>query len=321
MNARSLVVPFLIGMLALGWFASYVIYRAAEVGELVAPLEPRSFDAFTLATLGTGGRYENPERLGPLNAVGWGQHVVLVDVGRGTAEALRRALIPVSQPHTVYISNLMPENLMGLDDLLFTGWLEPRRQPVRVVGPVGIAAYVDALLRAYRESTRALALGLALPPLGAALTVLEVEGGWQEELDGMKVEAGEISGGPTPALAWRFQLGGRSLVVSGTGWGNDDLIAFASGSHLLVHEAVYIPDPDQLEESGVIADPERLRLEARLHTSILDVGALATRANVGALALVRMRPPPFFPLQARSLVDDTFSGRIIVPDDGDELHP
>ena len=70
-----------------------------------------------------------------------------------------------------------------------------------------------------------------------------------------------------------------------------------------------------------VANPERLELEAKLHTSILDVGDLARDAQVERLILVRLRPPPFFKLQIRSIVANDFEGSIVVPDDGDYVFP
>ena len=137
----------------------------------------------------------------------------------------------------------------------------------------------------------------------------------------LRITAGELPGGPTPALAWKIEHAGRSVVVSGTGWGEDALVSFASGANMLIHEAVYIPPVEDIEDAGVIADPERLRLEAELHTSILNVGSLATRAKVETLVLVRMRPPPFFELQVTNIVGRDFDGEIVVPDDGTELSP
>ena len=42
-----------------------------------------------------------------------------MDAGRGVAEGLRLSKIPVSQPGTVLLTNLMPTNTQGLDDLIF----------------------------------------------------------------------------------------------------------------------------------------------------------------------------------------------------------
>jgi ribonuclease Z len=321
MNPRFIFAGFLVSMLAIGWVGACVMWRAAEVGELVQPLEPVHFESLRIITIGTGGPYENPERLGPSTAVGWGSHLLLVDAGRGTAEALRKAQIPVAQPELVLVTNLLPHNTLGLDDLLFTGWRESRSTPLRIIGPPGTAEFVAGIEAAYGIGKRALQSGLALPIDGSVLEVREVSGGWSEELDGLRISAAELPGGPTPALAWKLEHSNRAVVISGTGWGADELVAFASGADMLVHEAVYIPPTNELEDAGVLTDPERLRMEANLHTSILDVGALATRAGIETLVLVRMRPPPFFQVQVTSLVGQDFDGEVAVPEDGAEYTP
>jgi ribonuclease BN (tRNA processing enzyme) len=321
MNVRASIVVFLALVLIFSWGLAGVLYYSAGVGERVAPVDPREFSSLTLVAVGTGGAYENPERLGPSTAVGWGSQLALVDVGRGIAEALRSARIPVWQPDVVYLTSLMPENLLGLDDLLLTGWLEPRSQPLRIVGPQGTRAFVEGLQQAYSQTTEAQSKSLNLPLAGARFEVEEVGEGWSEQRDGLSVTAGAISGGPLPALAWRFEAKGRSAVISATGWAQDDLVAFASGADMLVHEAAYIPNPADLEETGVLTDPDRLEREAAIHSSILTVGKLAKRARVRSLALVRMRPPPFFNFQVTSIVGESYEGKILIPADGDELLP
>jgi ribonuclease Z len=321
MNVRLILYGLVSVVLVVSWLSSCVIYRAAEIGELVGPIEAREFRELTLIAVGSGSGYENPERMGPCVAVGWSSHVLLVDAGRGVAEALRAAKIPIAQPDTLLLSSLQPENTVGLDDLLLTGWRAPRTEPLRVIGPVGTRELVDGILAAHRAGIVAEARSLGLAPEGAAIIVLEIGDAWNEELDGLRITAGALDGGPLPALGWRFEWRGRSAVIATTGWAPDAVAAFARGAHLLVHEAVYLPKPDELEDAGVIADPERLRLEAEFHTSLLDVGGLATRAGVPKLALVRMRPPPFFTIQVTSLVGKTYDGKVIIPDDGEEMVP
>ena len=58
-----------------------------------------------------------------------------------------------------------------------------------------------------------------------------------------------------------------------------------------------------------------------MHTSLYDVGQLATRAGVDTLVLIKLRPPPFFDLQITSAVNQTYDGTIKLPDDGDEYTP
>jgi ribonuclease BN (tRNA processing enzyme) len=303
------------------WALTCAAWRFDQVAAGVLPLDPRDFPRLTLLTLGTGGAYENPARRGPATAVALGRRVWLVDAGRGVAESLRAAKLPVAQPDSVLLTNLLPENTVGLDDLLLTGWLEGRAAPLRVIGPPGTRALLAGLAAAHGEASRGLAAALGLAPEGGAYQAIEIVEGWSETHEGLVLRAAELPGGPLPALGYRFEAGGRSLVVAGTGWAPDALVELARGASVLVHEAAFVPTEEIAGELGIQASADRLAREARLHTALADVGALAARAGVESLVLVRLRPPPVYDLQITSLVDDTFSGRIVIAEDGDEITP
>ncbi len=322
MDGKLIFLAMVLGILVLAWLGAGVLWRAAEMSEIVAPIDRQAYEELTVVTVGTGSEYENPERHGPSTAIGLGYTIVLVDVGRGIAEGLRSAKIPLDQPSTVFLTNLLPLNTMGLDDLLFTGWLTPREAPLRVVGPVGTRALVDGLEQAHAAGRDALEPALGLPAAGGRIVVVEASDGYDEEIDGLRIEARALPGGPLPTLAWRFSNGSQRVVVSGSGWGREVLASFAGGADVLVHEAAYLPTLEELEGTGAeIPNPERLELEAKLHTSIEEVGELATEAQVERLVLVRLRPPPFFNLQVKRIVATDFSGQVIVADDGDVVFP
>jgi len=322
MDGKIIFLGIVFGILLLAWLGAGVLWRAAEMSEIVAPIDRQAYNELSVITVGTGNEYENPERRGPSTAIGLGHTIVLVDAGRGVAEGLRTAKIPLDQPSVVFLTNLLPLNTMGLDDLLLTGWLTPRTAPLRVVGPAGTRALIEGLEKAHAAGRDALRPALGLPADGGRFEVVEVGNGYDEEIDGLRIEARSLPGGPLPTLAWRFSNGGQRVVISGSGWGPDVLASFAGGANALVHEAAYLPTLAELEGTGAdIPNPERLELEAKLHTSIEDVGDIATDAQVDRLILVRLRPPPFFNLQVESIVANDFSGTIIVADDGDVVFP
>jgi ribonuclease BN (tRNA processing enzyme) len=322
MDGKIFFLAMVFGILVLAWLGAGVLWRAAELSEIVAPIDRQAYEELNVITVGTGNEYENPERHGPSTAIGLGRTIVLVDAGRGVAEGLRSAGIPLDQPNLILLTNLLPLNTMGLDDLLFTGWLTPRTERLRVVGPRGTRALVEGLESAHAAGRDALAPALGLPVEGGRILVEEVGDGYDEEIDGLRIEARALPGGPLPTLAWRFSGLGQRVVVSGSGWGREVLASFAGGADALVHEAAYIPTLAELEGTGAeIPNPERLELESKLHTSIEDVGAIATDAQVERLILVRLRPPPFFNLQVERIVANDFEGQVIVPDDGDVVFP
>jgi ribonuclease BN (tRNA processing enzyme) len=320
-NFRLIGFTVALGVVIACWALTCAAWRFDEVAAGVLPLEPREFPSLTLLTLGTGGAYENPTRRGPATAVAFGERVLLIDAGRGVAESLRAAKLPVAQPDTLLLTHLLPENTVGLDDLLLTGWLEGRAAPLRVIGPPGTRALVDGIAAAHAGAIAALGSALDLPRAGASATALEIGDGWGEALGALSVRAASLPGGPLDARAYRFETEGRSIVVSGTGWAPEALAGFARGASLLVHEAAFVPTPEVARELGIEAQAERLQREGALHTALADVGALAARAGVGTLVLVRLRPPPVYDLQITSLVDDSFDGRIVIARDGDEITP
>jgi len=321
MNARLVLFVILAVVMAASWLSTCVIYRAAELGEMLAPIDPVDSGNFRITIVGSGSGYENPERMGPCLAIGWNEHIVLLDAGRGVAEALRSARIPLAQPDTILLSSLMPENTVGLDDLLLTGWRQLRKNPLRVIGPKGTAELTAGILAAHRAGIAAEIEGMGLPEAGAEIETLEVEDGFSEERDGMTITAGALPGGPTSALIWRFERNGYTAVAATTGWAQDAVVDFAKQADLLLHEAVVVPVAEGAPEAGILTDPELLRKEAALHTSLIDVGGVATRAQVGKLALIRMRPPPFYDFQVTSYVSQSYEGEIVVPQDGDAFEP
>eukprot|EP00919_Chromeraceae_sp_WS-2016_P040682 GHVR01097080.1.p1 GENE.GHVR01097080.1~~GHVR01097080.1.p1 ORF type:complete len:328 (+),score=44.79 GHVR01097080.1:40-1023(+) len=318
MDGKLFFLGLLLAILVLAWVGACGLWRAAEMAEIVAPIDEAAYEGLSVVTVGTGSANENPERRGPSTIIGFRNTLVLVDAGRGIAEGLRSAQIPLDQPTTLVLTNLLPVNTMGLDDLLFTGWLTPRESPLRVIGPIGTQAFVEGLTAAHSMGRDALEAALELPEAGGRIEVIEAPNGYSEEIGGMLVEARALSGGPLPTLAWRFSQGANRVVVSGSGWGREDLVSFAGGADVLVHEAAYIPTLEELEGTGAeIPNPERIELERKMHTSIEDVGKLASEAQIEQLVLVRLRPPPFFKLQISSIVGEDFNGTISVPDDGE----
>lgn len=320
MGARVAMIGLLAMIAVAGWVVTYGSWRYQRVAAGIAFLEDRQFGNLTLIAVGTGGARENPSRLGPCLALGGGKEILLVDAGRGVAEALRAAKIPVTQPGTVYLTSLLPENVQGLDDLLLTSFESGRSTPIRVIGPPGTAALVAQLELAHAPGVAALAAAEARGDARPRFEALELADATTRDESGITVRAVPLGDGPMPALAYRFDAGPRSVVVSGVGWGRDDVVRLAEGAEILVLEALHGASIAQAIQAEV-ADRRRLEREAALRIHTEDVGALAQRAGVRVLALVRLRPPPLFDFQYQRLVGKTFSGRVVIAGDAEEIEP
>jgi ribonuclease Z len=320
MTARAALLMVLALIVGLTWAFAFVSKRFERVASGVAALERRSFDTLTVITVGTGGTFENQWRLGPSTAVAKGDEVLLVDAGRGIAGALRTAKIPVQQPHSVLLTSLLPENTLGLDDLILTGWITPRARPLRVMGPPGTRAAVEALLLAHRVGIEAMVTERDLPGGNAAVEVTELEDGAELEFPGMAIRVAALPGGPFPARAYRIETEDRCVVLASVGFAPETLVAFGRGADLLVHEALYGASLEAALEAGVERADSLLR-EAENHPRLETIGALAQKMGVATLVLTRLRPPPVYDFLYQRIVREDFGGRVVIADDGDEITP
>jgi len=319
-NLRLAVFVVLAGIVAGMWGLSFVSKRFEHAASRVEVLEPHEFTKLTLVTVGTGGSFANPARLGPALAVGLGRELVLVDAGRGVVEALRQAGLPASQVQRVLLTSLTAENTVGLDDLWLTGWLGPREQPLQVVGPPGTRALVEGLRSAHAAAARALQESWQLPKAGGRIEVAEVTEDLRQKAGDLILHGVALAGGPAPALCWRIDGGGHSLVIDTVGWGRSRVQDLARGADLLVVSAIFGRSLDAALAAGV-KRPEVLKREASRHLLLEEIGALARDAGVRGLVLARLRPPPAFAFPYKRVVTKDFHGPVAVADDGQTFTP
>jgi ribonuclease BN (tRNA processing enzyme) len=321
MTARAMLLLVLALIVGVTWVFAVVSKRFEKVLSGVADLESRSFETLTVITVGTGGTFENHWRLGPSTAVAKSDEVLLVDAGRGIAGALRAAEIPVHQPNTVLLTSLLPENTVGLDDLILTGWIAARSEPLRVMGPLGTRAALEALLRAHHSGIEATAAQWGAPRENAEVQVLELEDGAEFGVAELAIRVADLPGGSFPALAYRIEADNRSVVLASVGFAPESLVTFARGADLLVHEAVYGASLAAALEGSGAERADVLRREAEIHPQLETIGELAREMGVGTLVLTRLRPPPVYDFQYENIVREDFGGRVVIAEDGDEITP
>jgi ribonuclease Z len=318
MLPRLLLIAVVAAIAMAGWFATWGMWRYADAVRDLGPLETRQFEAPTLILLGTGGEIENPSRLGPAIGFASGSTVLLADAGRGVAGKLRAASIALTQPTSVYLTSLLPENTVGLDDLLSSGWRAGRERPLRLVGPPGTVALARGLEASQASATAALSAQLGLHVEGARFAVEELDAPWAGNEGDITVVARPLSGGPLFSLGFRFEAAGRSAVVAGADRDPEQLAELARGVTALVHGAVFADSVRAAVEAGA-EDAARIEREASLQISLRELAGVAREAGAAHLVLVRLRPPPLFDFQFELLVSESYDGRVVVGRDGDEL--
>ena len=172
-----------------------------------------------------------------------------------------------------------------------------------------------------------------MPPSGAGITPrpIIIPAGADSvvvlEEDGVKITAFRVDHGPVePALGYRFDYKGRSVVISGDTSVSPVVAAQAKGVDLLVHEALS-PELVKLLQDGAIraGRPKRAKIMADIpnyHTSPLEAAKIAQSSGAKALLLTHIVPPlPLRALEGPFLgkARDAYDGPLWIARDGDLL--
>jgi len=194
--------------------------------------------------LGTGTPQPIMERFGPSILVQAGNQSLLFDAGRGCLQRLRQLNLPYNKIDALFLTHLHSDHIVGLPDLWLTGWLLAKREdPLKVFGPIGTSDMVMYLEKAFAFDIKIRIEDDKAPADGSKLNVTEIKQGVIYEKDGVKVTAFEVDHAPVkPAFGFRIDYKGHSVVLSGDTKYSDNLVRFARGTDLLVHEVAVAPD-------------------------------------------------------------------------------
>ena len=141
---------------------------------------------------------------------------------------------------------------------------------------------------------------------------------------GLQITAFRVDHSPVrPAVGYRFDYKGRSLVVSGDTVKSPNVEKFAEGVDLLVHEALAPHLTARITRAAERAGRERIaKITLDIvdyHTSPVEAAEIARDAGVGFLLYTHIVPPLLLaPMEEIFLegVDETFSGGVAIGRDG-----
>lgn len=112
-------------------------------------------------------------------------------------------------------------------------------------------------------------------PNGVLLFAEDITEGVAFEKDGVTITAFEVDHSPVwPAFGYRLDYDGRSVVLSGDTRVSTNLIRYAQGVDLLVHE---VASPESFQRAGV--RPERIKSVIDHHSTPEQAGEVFAKTN------------------------------------------
>lgn len=286
----------------------------------VAMYPPLQVQELRVTLLGTGSPPPIMRRFGPGVLIQAGGQNLLIDSGRGVTQRLFQLGVKLGAVDAVFITHLHSDHIVGIPDLWLTGWLEAayaqRKGPFRIWGPEGTRAMMGYLEKAYDWDITHRIADQGLKPENIAVQAVEVkDGAVVFQNNGLKVTAFEVDHGDLlkPAYGYRVDFDGRSVVISGDTKPSENLIKWAAGTDLLIHQVAAVR-PELLKDPvyQVILDH---------HTKPEEAGEVFTRVRPQLavyyhfVLLGSAKVPPVTEKDLLEMTRRTYSGPLVLGED------
>jgi ribonuclease Z len=228
--------------------------------------------------LGTGSPNPRMDRFGPSILVEAGNEKLLFDCGRGAAQRLFQLKVPFTEVTALFLTHLHSDHTVGIPDVWLTGWIRGRKVPLRVWGPAGTHDMMSHLAQAYAFDIHIRRdVDEKFPGEAVAVAAQDISQGVVYEKNGIKVTAFLVDHGVVqPALGYRVDFAGHSVTLSGDTRYSENLIRFAHGTDLLIHEVI---DPEMFRAQAPLLNPEQASKVIAHHTTPEQAGAIFTQVK------------------------------------------
>lgn len=227
-------------------------------------------------------------------------HFYLFDAGAGSAFNVSGGGLPIQRLDGVYLTHFHSDHISDIPAINLSSWVIGRPVPLKLIGPVGVDKVTRGLNLAYEldRGYRTGHHGADLMPLELGeLIYQEIETGVVLEDRGLTITAFTVEHDPIkPALGYRIDYKGRSVVISGDSIATESTFDVATNADLLFHDALSKEALAAVIEVSREAGRDRL---AQIFTDVMDYHAdakklemMSAEAGVKQLVLYHLVPTP-----------------------------
>lgn len=245
-------------------------------------------DGLHVGLCGTGSPLPDPNRAGPCNIVIAGKAIFVVDIGEGGARNLNLMGLG-ADVDALLLTHFHSDHIDGMGPLLLGHWVGGAQSPLPVYGPQGVEEIVDGFNIVYANDARYRIAHhgekiLTPSGKGAIAKPFTMKGETQIILKNkdLTITAFTVGHEPvSPAIGYRFDYKGRSVVISGDTVKSASLERAAKDADILVHEAL---QPKMVKTMQSAFKEKEIDNMAKIMADILDYHASPEEAAQSAKA-------------------------------------
>ena len=227
-------------------------------------------------------------------------HFYLIDSGAGSTQNINRLRLPTGRLQGLLLTHFHSDHIAEIYEVNLGSWVNARPAPLTVYGPEGVQAVVKAINEGYRMDRlyRVAHHGEALlaPELGV-LAAQPISVGEVLQDGDLKITAYMAEHPPIhPAVGYRIDYRGRSVVVSGDSNVSANTVEVADGADLLLHDALSLPMvtalASSLEANGRSRQSKIVTDVIDYHASTASLIELSAQSDVDMVAYYHLVPVP-----------------------------
>jgi len=263
-------------------------------------------DALYVITTGTGAPLPDPLRVGPQAVVIAGDQMMVFDAGPGSTRQLLLTGLNPSAITGLFLTHYHSDHISDLGELMLQHWANAgATKPMDVYGPTGVEEVVAGFTAAYQldRGYRIAHHGEeVVPPSGFGCVAYTFDLGPELTSSAVVYEAGDVQviafnvihPPVIPAVGYRVNYKGRSVMITGDTIYSDSLIQHAMGADLMVSDSLNhkmsqtVSDASQDVESNVSSVTEDIQ---ESHIRPEEAALVAKEAGVKKLLITHVLPP------------------------------
>lgn len=263
-------------------------------------------DALKVLICGAGSPFSR-EATGPCVLVITGNTAWQFDAGNGSTLNMRKWRVPLDKTKALFITHFHSDHIADIGEMNTTSWIGGRTTPLTVYGPPGLDNIVSGFNtayqydRKYREEHHSKEL---MNPYLATMQAKTLAAGLEGVNKAIPVDDGRVKitafvvehAPVAPAIGYRVDYKGRSVVISGDTNKSSNLIANSLNADVLLHDALAPHMVDATTRALKAAGHNRL---AKLsddvkdyHAHTLKAAEVANAAKVKKLFFYHAVPTP-----------------------------